>query len=91
MRVLKTNFMNIEELEKRIKETKSIKDKSERLSELRDIAEYVANHFTESMSILELEIDFVLERTSQKIKDELGYNDVMDVTRDIDVRSSWDY
>jgi len=83
--------MNIEELEKRIKETKSIKDKSERLSELRDIAEYVANHFTESMSILELEIDFVLERTSQKIKDELGYNDVMDVTRDIDVRSSWDY
>lgn len=83
--------MNIEELEKRIKETKSIKDKSERLSELRDIAEDVANHFTESMSILELEIDFVLERTPQKIKDELGYNDVMDVTRDIDVRSSWDY
>lgn len=83
--------MNIEELEKRIKETKSIKDKSERLSELRDIAEDVANHFTESMSILELEIDFVLERTPQKIKDELGYNDVMDVTRDINVRSSWDY
>ena len=83
--------MNIKELEKRIKETKSIKDKSERLSELRDIAEAVANHFTESMSILELEIDFVLERTPQKIKDELGYNDVMDVTRDIDVRSSWEY
>ena len=83
--------MNIEELEKRIKETKSIKDKSERLSELRDIAEDIANHFTESMSILELEIDFVLERTPQKIKDELGYNDVMDVTRDIDVRSSWEY
>jgi hypothetical protein len=83
--------MNIEELEKRIKVTKSIKDKSERLSELRDIAEDVANHFTESMSILELEIDFVLERTPQKIKDELGYNDVMDVTRDIDVRSSWEY
>jgi len=83
--------MNIEELEKRIKGTKSIKDKSERLSELRDIAEDVANHFTESMSILELEIDFVLERTPQKIKNELGYNDVMDLTRDIDVRSSFDY
>lgn len=83
--------MNIEELEKRIKGTKSIKDKSERLSELRDIAEDVANHFTESMSILELEIDFVLERTPQKIKNELGYNDVMDLTRDIDVRSSWEY
>lgn len=83
--------MNIEELKKRIKETKSIKDKSERLSELRDIAEDVANHFTESMSILEMEIDFVLERTPQKIKDELGYNDVMDVTRDIDVRSSCEY
>jgi hypothetical protein len=83
--------MNIEELEKRIKGTKSIKDKSERLYELREIAEDVANHFTESMSILELEIDFVLERTPQNIKDELGYNDVMDVTRDIDVRSSWEY
>jgi len=81
----------LEELEKRIKGTKSIKDKSERLYELREIAEDVANHFTESMSILELEIDFVLERTPQNIKDELGYNDVMDVTRDIDVRSSWEY
>jgi hypothetical protein len=83
--------MNIEELNKRIKQTKSIKDKSERLSELRDIVEDVANHFTESMSILELEIDFVLERTPQKTKDILGYNDVSDVTQDIDVRSSWDY
>jgi hypothetical protein len=83
--------MNIEELNKRIKDTKSIKDKYDRLSELRDIAEDIANHFTESMSILENEIDFVLERTPQKIKDELGYNEVMDVTRDIDVRSSWDY
>ena len=83
--------MNIKELNKRIKETKSIKDKYDRLSELRDIAEDIANHFTESMFILEEEIDFVLERTPQKIKDELGYNDVMDVTRDIEVRSSWDY
>lgn len=83
--------MNIEELNKRIKETKSIKDKSDRLCELRDIAEDIANHFTESMSILENEIDFVLERTPQKIKDDLGYNEVMDVTRDIDVRSSWEY
>lgn len=83
--------MNIEELNKRIKETKSIKDKSDRLCELRDIAEDITNHFTESMSILENEIDFVLGRTPQKIKDELGYNEVMDLTRDIDVRSSWDY
>jgi hypothetical protein len=83
--------MNIQELEKRIKKTKSIKDKSERLSELRDITEDVANHFTESMSILEDEITFVLEQTPEHIKDELGYNDVQDVTRDIDVHSSWEY
>jgi hypothetical protein len=83
--------MDIIELKKRIKGTKSIKDKSERLLELRDIAEEVANDFTESMSIIEMEIEFVIDRTSQKIKDELGYNDVMDVTRDIDVRPSWEY
>jgi hypothetical protein len=44
--------MNIEELQGRIKQTKSIKDKLERLTELRDVAEEIANHFTESMSIL---------------------------------------
>jgi ppGpp synthetase/RelA/SpoT-type nucleotidyltranferase len=83
--------MNIEELHRRIKQTKSIKDKLERLSELRDVAEEVANHFTESMSFLETEIEFVLERTPQKVKDELGYNDVHDLTRDINPRSSCDY
>jgi hypothetical protein len=45
--------MNIEELQGRIKQTKSIKDKGgRRLTELRDVAEEIANHFTESMSIL---------------------------------------
>lgn len=83
--------MNTYELIKRIRQTKSIKDKSERLLELRDLAEEIANEFTESMFILEYEIDFVLERTPQKIKDELGYNDVQDVTRDIDVVASWEY
>lgn len=83
--------MNIDDLKKEIKDTKSIKNKSDRLIKLRDIAEEIANHFTESMSILEDEICFVLERTPQKIKDELGYNDICDITRDIDVHPSWDY
>lgn len=81
--------MNIEELEKRIKKSKSIKDKSERLEELKDITEDIANHFTESMSLIENEIEFVLERTSKKVQDELGYHDVQDVTQDISVRPSW--
>lgn len=83
--------MDLEEVQLRIKETKSIKDKSDRLSALRDIAEDIANNFTESMSYLEDEIDFVLERTPQKIKTELGYDCVADVTCDISPRSSWDY
>lgn len=83
--------MDLEEVKLRIKETKSIKDKSDRLSALRDIAEDIANHFTESMSHLEHEIDFVLERTPQKIKEELGYDCVADVTCDISPRSSWEY
>jgi hypothetical protein len=87
----KITDMNIEELQKRIKETKSIKDKGERLMELNYLAEDIANHFTESMSYLEYEIEFVLNRTPQKIKDELGYQEVFDVTRNISPMSSWDY
>lgn len=83
--------MDLEEVQLRIKETKSIKDKSDRLSALRDIAEDIANNFTESMSYLEDEIDFVLERTPQRIKLELGYDCVADVTCDIFPRSSWEY
>lgn len=76
---------------RRVKGSKSIKCKFERLEELNYIAEDIANHFTESMSILEYEIDFVLERTPQKIKDELGYQSAVDVTTDICVRASWEY
>ena len=83
--------MDLEEVRARIKESKSIKDKSERLMALRDVAEDIANHFTESMSFLEEEIDFVLERTPQRVKDELGYESVADVTCDINPRNSWDY
>lgn len=83
--------MDLEEVQLRIKETKSIKDKSDRLSALRDIAEDIANNFTESMSYLEDEIDFVLKRTPQRIKLELGYDCVADVTCDISPRSSWEY
>jgi hypothetical protein len=83
--------MDLDELHKKIKYSKSIKDKGERLFELRDIAEEIANHLTECMSILEEEIDFVLERTPQRIKNELGYHEIQDVTGDINVRSSWDY
>lgn len=83
--------MNIDELIKEIKKTKSIKDKGERLEALRDLTEDVANHFTESMAYLEDEIDFVLDRTPQKIKDEYGYHDVSDVTQDISPMSSWNY
>ena len=83
--------MDLEGVKLRIKKTKSIKDKLDRLTELREIAEDIANHFTESMSYLENEIGFVLERTPQKIKDELGYECIADVTRDIVPRSSWEY
>jgi hypothetical protein len=83
--------MEIDELLKRIKETKSIKDKGERLMELRDLCEEVANHFTECMFHLEEEIIFVLDRTPNRIKEETGYHEVEDVTRDISVNSSWDY
>lgn len=83
--------MDLQELRKRIKESKSIKDKFERLEELNDLAEEIANDFTECMSILEYEIEFVLDRTPQYVKDELGYNSVEDVTRDINVRGSWEY
>jgi hypothetical protein len=75
---------------KQIKDTKSIKNKADRLNALRDIAEEIADDFQENMSNLENEIEFVLERTSQKIKDELDYNDVQDVTRDIIVRPTWE-
>lgn len=83
--------MNLIELQERIKASKSIKNKSDRLTELKDITQNIANHFTESMSFIEEEIEFVLERTPQKIKDELGYNEVADVTSDIDVIASWEY
>lgn len=83
--------MDLKEVQIRIKETKSIKDRYDRLSALRDVAEDIANHFTESMSHLEDEIEFVLERTPQKIKSEIGYECVADVTCDISPRSSWEY
>lgn len=83
--------MNTKKLKKLIKKTKSIKDKGERLLELRDIAEEIANNFTESMSIVEYEIEFVIERTPEYIKKQLGYNEVSDVTKDINVTSSSQY
>lgn len=83
--------MDLNEVRLRIKESKSIKDKGERLMELNSIDEDIANHFTESMYYLEDEIDFVLERTPQRIKDELGYNEISDVTSNISVRCSWNY
>lgn len=83
--------MGIDEVLQRIKETKSIKDKGDRLMELNDLAQDIANHFTESMSYLESEIEFVLDRTPRRIKDELSYYNVCDVTQDIIVTPSWGY
>lgn len=80
--------MDIIELKKFIRETKSLKDKEERLIALRDLAEDIANDFTYAMAYLEDEIQFVLDRTPEKIKRETGYYDVSDVTRDICVNSS---
>jgi hypothetical protein len=81
----------MDDIQKRIRETKSIKDKGERLEELRSIAEELANQFTYEMSFLEDEIDFVLERTPRKIKEETGYWSVSEVTQDISVISSSDW
>jgi hypothetical protein len=83
--------MNIDELKKEIRSTKSIKDKPERLEALNFLTQQVADDFTESLSLLEYEIEYVLDRTSEKIKNELGYTDVSSVTQDINVRSSWEY
>ena len=82
--------MTLEEIEKRIKKSKRL-NKRDRLWELRDIAEEIGNHFTESMSILEAEIEDALDNTSEKIKDELEYYSLEDVTRDINVVNSFDY
>lgn len=71
------------DIAKRIKSTKSIKDKVERLLSLKDIVEEIENQFTYEMSLLESEIEFVLDRTPQKYKEELGYFEVSDVTQDI--------
>lgn len=79
--------MTIEELEKRMKKAKRF-NKTERLEELRDIAEEIANDFTYAMSFLEPEIEDALYNTGDKIKDELGYHDVSDVTQDICVTNS---
>lgn len=82
---------DIDILIKLIRKSKSIKDKAERLDELRNITEDIGNNFTEAMSYIEDEIDFVLERTPRKIKDELGYHEVADITQDINVICSWEY
>ena len=82
--------MTLEEIEKRIKKSTRL-NKRDRLWELRDIAEEIGNHFTESMSILEAEIEDALDNTSEKIKDELEYYSLEDVTRDINVVNSFDY
>jgi len=79
------------DIKRLIKETKSIKDKSERLEELRLIAEDIANQFTYDMFYLEDEIDFVLKRTPRKIKEETGYWSACDVTQDISVVRSSDW
>jgi hypothetical protein len=83
--------MNIQELNQRIKESKSIKDKADRLLELRNIAEDLTNNLTECMSVLECEIEFVLDRTPQKTLNELNYYSVQDVTTDISVTKSYEY
>lgn len=83
--------MGIDELKSEIRRTKSIKDKADRLEELKWLAEEIANNFTYAMSFLEDEIAFVLDRTSNKIKNETGYHDVCDVTQDINVTSSSDW
>ena len=80
--------MDIIELKKFIRETKSLKDKEECLIALRDLAEDIANDFTYAMAYLEDEIQFVLDRRPEKIKRETGYYDVSDVTQDICVNSS---
>mgnify|MGYP000583060947 CR=1 FL=1 len=83
--------MDITELRKAIRKTKSLKCKGERLMALRDLAEDLANDFTYAMADLESEIEFVLDRTPEKIKRETNYYSVSDVTQDISVTSSWEW
>ena len=83
--------MDTKELKAQIKYTKSIKDKEERLEELRLLTEELANQFTFHMSLLENEIEFVLDRTPDSLKRELNYFSVSDITQNIVVRSSWEW
>lgn len=83
--------METKELKAQIKYTKSIKDKEERLEELRLLTEELANQFTFHMSLLENEIGFVLDRTPDSLKRELNYFSVSDITQNIDVTSSGEW
>src|SRR5574344_338092 len=88
---IQPNKMETKELKAQIKYTKSIKDKEERLEELRLLTEEIANQFTFHMSLLENEIEFVLDRTPDSLKRELNYFSVSDITQNIVVRSSGEW
>jgi gas vesicle protein len=80
----------MENLEQELKLSRKL-NKRDKLYKLNEIAQELANEFTEQMSILEDEIQNALDNTGEKIKEELGYFEVSDVTQDINVTASWEY
>lgn len=82
--------MNTEELRLAIREAKKL-GKMERLEHLNYIASDLANDFTYNMSVLEDEIQEALDNTGERIKNQLGYHSIEDVTQDINVTPSFQY
>lgn len=70
-------------VEKEIDRITKIRNHVDRLYELRQLAEDVANEFTYSMSFIDNACDDILNKSSKKACDETGYYDVTDITGDI--------
>lgn len=78
-------------LKKKIKKASRNEYLDQRIETLRGLAQIVADNFQESMSILEIEIQEVLDEMTEEMRDECGYHTVDDVTQSITIRPSWEY
>jgi len=81
--------MTSDEFDVRIKVAKRL-NKRDRLEELNSIAQDIADDFLDLMCDLEVEIDNALDNTGDRIKDELGWHSMSDVTQDINITPTWD-
>jgi len=78
------------EFEVKIKLAKRL-NKRDRLEELQSIAQDIATDFQDLMADLEVEVDNALDNTGERIKNELGWHSVADLTQSIDITPTWMY